>query len=85
VSYNVGATQVIASDTAADFASLATGGTVRIDGFGIATFADLDVAGEAQCNSLRIDQTAGAGTVTPDSHFHISLNGTSYAIPCVAG
>lgn len=43
-----------------------------------------DIAGSLQCDSLRIDQAATVGGLTPDSYFTLSLNGTSYKVPCIA-
>ena len=42
----------------------------------------LDVAGTIQCNALRIDQTPGNSSQTPDKYFTIDLNGTEYYVPC---
>lgn len=42
----------------------------------------LDVTGEARVDSLRIDQAATAGTFTATHYLTISLNGTTYRIPC---
>ena len=41
-----------------------------------------DVIGEMRCDSLRIDQAATAGTFPATHHLSISLNGTTYRIPC---
>jgi hypothetical protein len=38
-------------------------------------------AGQVECQSLRIDQTPAAGTITPDKTITISCNGVNYKIP----
>lgn len=43
----------------------------------------LDVAGTVQMDGLRIDQAPTAATPTPTHTFTISLNGTTYRVPCV--
>ncbi|MDQ7799571.1 MAG: hypothetical protein RDU76_11630 [Candidatus Edwardsbacteria bacterium] len=43
-----------------------------------------EVIGDLQCDSLRIDQAATVGGLAPDSYFTLSLNGTSYKVPCIA-
>lgn len=42
----------------------------------------LDVAGTIQCDRLRIDQTPGNSSETPDKYFKIDLNDTEYFVPC---
>lgn len=44
--------------------------------------APVDVGSSLQCDSFRIDQTATAGTFAVTSYFTISLNGTTYRVPC---
>lgn len=44
----------------------------------------VDIQSSLQCDSLRIDQAPTAAAIVPDSHFEISLNGTTYDIPCKA-
>lgn len=51
---------------------------------GTAGFDAVDVAGEARCNSLRVDQTPTAETVVCTHTITLSVNGTSYKVPCVA-
>jgi hypothetical protein len=43
----------------------------------------IDVTGLARCDTFRLDQTPVAATPTPTHTFTISLNGTTYRIPCV--
>jgi hypothetical protein len=43
----------------------------------------VDVTGLLRCDSFRIDQTPTAATPVPTHTFTISLNGTTYRIPCV--
>ena len=44
----------------------------------------LTVDALARIGSLRIDQTATSGAITPSHYFTISLNGTSYKVACDA-
>lgn len=42
----------------------------------------VDITGLTQTDSLRIDQTPTASTFTATHYFTISLNGTTYRVPC---
>jgi hypothetical protein len=62
--------------------------TIRNAGSGFATVATInttgiDIPGEVRGNSFRIDQAPVAATPVPTHTFTISLNGTTYRIPCV--
>ncbi len=62
------------------------GGAVAIAGGGGAVTVGaggLDVAGLSRCDSFRLDQNATAATPVPTHIFTISLNGTTYRVPCV--
>lgn len=76
---NLAGTDKVRLNTAGD--SFFTGGDVGIG----TTSPDalLDVAGLARCDDFRLDQTAVAATPTPTHTFTISLNGTTYRVPCV--
>jgi len=45
---------------------------------------DLEVTGEARCDTLRIDATPATGTITPDKVIEVNMNGTIYQIPVKA-
>ncbi len=49
----------------------------------VATGGAVTVPGAFTAGSLRINQTATAATPTPTHTFTISLNGTTYRVPCV--
>lgn len=46
--------------------------------------SQLVVKGEIQCDTLHLDQTPIAGSITPDSYITIKCNGTNYKIPVKA-
>lgn len=56
-----------------------TSGTIRL----ALTATTLDMVGLMRCDSFRIDQAPVAATPTPTHTFTISLNGTTYRVPCV--
>jgi hypothetical protein len=76
-----------ADGSAANYTDLtvSSGGdlTITPSGGDATIVGTLDVQGAARCDSLRIDQTPVAETPTPTHTFTISLNGTTYRIPCL--
>lgn len=42
----------------------------------------VNVAGEVQCDDFRLDQTPTNASTTPTHYFTVSLNGTTYRVPC---
>lgn len=47
------------------------------------TAASVNVTGALQCDSLRVDQNPTAETPVPTHTFTVSLNGTTYRVPCL--
>lgn len=68
----------LAGGAGAVFIGGITGTTLGLSG--ALTAASADFAGEARCNSFRIDQTPTAETITPTHTMTISVDGTNYKV-----